>query len=101
MKKDFTIKKDELGDVWVLTVADGGKASDFGVTGGGPGKGNLLLKVNGDRTEWKEQATEADIIEEGIKPDKHDNMIRVVFKAPRIKDGGCMSKVLAVSGQAP
>jgi len=98
LKGDLTIKKDDLGEVWVQHVRENGKADTMKVSGGGPGVGNLMLKVNGDKQEWKEHSTEEEIIEDGIQPDPRDNQIRVIFKAPRIKDKGWLGKFLSMGG---
>lgn len=99
LKSDLTIKKDDLGEVWVMGVKPGGKADEAKVAGGGPSVGNLVLKVNGDKQEWKEHSTEEEIIEDGINPDPRDGLIRVIFKAPRLKEQGYLAKMLSFGGQ--
>lgn len=82
LKGDFSIKKDELGQVWVDNVNASGKAATAGVIGGGPGIGNEVITVNGDKQEWKEHGGEEEIIEDGIKPDPHGQIV-ITFKAKR------------------
>lgn len=94
LKGDITIKRDDLGEVWVTDVNPGGIAEKQGVFGGGIGKGNLMKQVNGENQEWKEHATEQEIIEDGIQPDPRDQQIRIVFKAPRLKEKNWLGKAV-------
>merc|ERR1719482_706726 len=98
LKADIAIKKDDLGEVWVQQVRPGGVADTKQVKGGGPGVGNLILKVNGDKTEWKEHSTEEEIIEDGIQLDPREDVIRLVFKAPREKKKSYFDQVMASVG---